>query len=307
MSTSAVPAEPPGYAGMKATEKIDWLWNTLIGETLYRPTTRPDLTMASPPTMLRIAGPTKTLAWTLDNDTDVMAPTRPKIIHAQGSVARIEFETSGDSPYSGVLAAPPAGGAIGLLRMSLAVPPSGKRAVTPGIGLKLLVDGKPALDLLAMNHTVGQGRDINLFANSFTHDLTYEHTQLRPPQKLLQLFFKRVSAQPRRLTIDHLVETTADGSVVAEPRRPGRIVFLPHPDVRRVFRRRADEDFRDTLARVDEGSALYDVVAVHDETDEPSHTIGVLRLTGRFCSSTGGDRLFFRHVQDPADRLPVRS
>ena len=300
-----VPVPPANYVGMKADEKADWLWNTFIGATVYRATARPDLQMALPPTMLKVAGPRATLAWTLDNDTDVMDPTRPKIIHAQGSVARIEFETEADSPYTGVLSPPPTGGATGLLRMSLAIPPSGKKAVTPGIGLKLLVDGAPSLDLLAMNHTVGQGRDINLFSNSFSHDLTYEHSELRPPQKLLQFFFKRVSAQPRRLTIDHLVATARDGATVAEPRRPNRLVFRPHADVRRHFRRRADEDFRDTLELLEPGTTLYEVVAVHDGTDKPDELIGHLRLTDRFTSSAGGDRLFFRHVQDPADRLPI--
>ena len=93
--------------------------------------------------------------------------------------------------------------------------------------------------------------------------------------------------------------------MVAEPRRPGRLVFHPHADVRRLFRRRADEDFRDTLARIDEGTVLYDVVAVNDETAEPDRVIGQIRLLDRFTTSAGGDRLFFRHVQDPADRLPI--
>ena len=300
-----VPAPPANYSGMKAVEKADWLWNTFIGSTIYRPSARPDLQMALPHTMLKVAGPKATLAWTLDNDTDVMDPTRPKIIHGQGAVARIEFETEAHSRYTGVLAGPPVGGATGLLRMSLAVPPSGKKAITPGIGLKLLIDGAPSLDLLAMNHTVGQGRDINLFSNSFTHDLTYEHSELRPPQKLLQLFFQRVSSQPRRLTIDHFAATARDGATVAEPMRPGRLVFRPHADARRLFHRRADEDFRDTLTLLDEGAVLYEVVAVNDETSEPDEVIGRIRLLDGFTSSAGGDRLFFRHVQDPDDRLPV--
>lgn len=305
MTIPEVPVPPADYVGMKAVEKADWLWNTFIGDTVYRPSDRPDLEMASPPTMLKVAGPKATLAWTLDNDTDVMDPTRPKIIHTQGAVARIEFETEPGSPYSGVLAAPPIGGATGLLRMSLAVPPSGKKAVTPGIGLKLLVDGAPSLDLLAMNHTVGQGRDINLFSNTFTHDLTYEHSELRTSQKVLQFFFKRVSSQPRRLTIDHLAATCRDGATVAAPQRPGRLVFQPHHDVRRLFRRRADDDFRDTLAELDVGTTLYDVVAVHDETPDPDELIGHVRLLERFTTSAGGDRLFFHHVQAPTDRLPI--
>ena len=50
---------------------------------------------------------------------------------------------------------------------------------------------------------------------------------------------------------------------------------------------------------------LYEVVAVNDETSEPDEVIGRIRLLDGFTSSAGGDRLFFRHVQDPDDRLPV--
>ena len=68
---------------------------------------------------------------------------------------------------------------------------------------------------------------------------------------------------------------------------------------------RSDRDLSDTLTRIDEGSVLYDVVAVDDETSEPDEVIGRIRLLEGFTSSAGGDRLFFRHVQDPDDRLPV--
>ncbi len=296
-----IPRPPANYESLTAVAKADWLWESLIAGTAYHPTTQPDLKMASPAAFLKVVAPRKTLAWTLDNQTDLMAADRPKIIHAQGTVALVALEIDDNSRFTGALAPAPVGGGVGLLRMSLAVPPSGKKAVTPGIGLKLLVDGAPSLDLLAMNHTVGQGRDINLFSNTFTHDLTEEHTELRPPQEFLQKFFNRVSTAPRRLTIDHLAATATDGSTAADPQRPGRLVFAPHADVLRVFRGRAHEDFRDTLALIEPGACLYDVLAV-DGKDESS--IGRIRLRKHFTASAGGDRLFFRHVQDPADRVP---
>lgn len=304
MNIPETPNPPTDYGSWKAGEKADWLWETLIGTTAYRATTRPDLAIASPLEMLKVAGPRRTLAWTLDNQTDVMAADRPKIIHTHGTVAVIDVEIDDHSLFTGALAPSPVGGGVGLLRMSLAAPPTGKKAVIPGFGLKLLVDGAPSLDLLAMNHTVGQGRDINLFSNTFTHDLSHEHSELRPPQRIMQRFFTRVSSQPRRLTIDHFAATSADGSVIAEPRRPARLVFRPHVDVRRVFRGAADYDYRDTLARIAAGTCLYDIVAV-DGKDEID--IGRIRLRGPFVASAGGDRLFFRHVQDPADRVPLHS
>jgi hypothetical protein len=257
--------------------------------------------MASPVTMLRVAGPRKVLARTLDRTDDLMAPDRPKIIHAQGSVALVRLETEPDSPYSGMLAPEPVGGGRGLMRISLAVPAVGKAAFTPGFGLKLPVDGRPSLDILAMNHTVGQGRDVNVFANTFTHDLRDEHDELRAPQKLLQVFFRRVSSEPRRLVIDDFVTTTRSGDTVAEPMCPARLVFRPGSGVRHQFRCRMVEDFRDSLARVEVGSKLYDVEAV--DGDEQSRVIGRIMLEERFTASAGGDRLFFRHPVAETDRI----
>ena len=163
------------------------------------------------------------------------------------------------------------------------------------------MDGAPSLDILAMNHTVGQGRDVNLFANTFTHDLRDEHKELRPPQRLLQFFFTKVSREPRRLTIDHFARTTRDGSTVAAPVVPRRLVFRPDRAVRRRFRTRDLEDFRESLARLEPGATLYEVEAV--ETPERTRRIGTLVLETGFVSSTGGDRLFFRHTIAPDDRI----
>jgi hypothetical protein len=292
---------PSGYEGWKAAEKLDWLWHELIEPHEYTPVTRPDLTMASPVTMLRVAGSRQVLARTLDRADDLMEPDRPKIIHAHGSVALVRLETEADSPFTGVLAPSPVGGARGIMRISLAVPAVGRAAFTPGFGLKLAVDGRPSLDILAMNHTVGQGRDVNIFANTFTHDLCHEHKELRPPQKLLQVFFRRVSHEPRRLVIDDFAATTRSGDTVTEPVRPERLVFRPGRDVRRQFRRRKVEDFRESLARVDVGSVLYEVESV--DGGEAPRVIGRIVLESAFIASAGGDRLFFRHPVAEADRI----
>lgn len=302
--TDAPTATPAGYTDWHAAAKRNWIFDELLCGSEYRPVERPDLTMAKPWVMASVAAQPATLARTLDRTRDLMEPDRPKIIHAQGAVAMVEFETFADSPFTGVLGAPPHGGAVGLVRISLAVPPQGKGSITPGMGLKLLVDGKPSLDLLAMNHTVGQGRDFNLFSNTFSHDLRSEHEELRPPQKLMSWFFKRVSSQPRRLTIDHLAAVQADGTVVPDPVVPTRIVFRPHTDVRRsVYAGAHGEDFRDPLMRIPAGTNLWTAEAVGAGPDGAPLPFGMLRTTTRFCCSAGGDRLFFRHHVHDGDRV----
>jgi hypothetical protein len=291
---------PQGYEGWKANEKLRWLWDDLIAPSRYTPVTRPDLDVASPVVMAQVATRREVLSRSFDRTDDLMDPSRPKIIHRQGSVGVVSVEIDEGSPYTGLLAGRPVGGGRGLMRMSLAIPPKGKAAFTPGFGLKVLIDGRPSVDVLAMNHTVGQGRDFNMFSNTFTHDLRDTHKELRPPHRFMELFFSRASVQPRRLVADEFVSVTSSGDTIAEPAGPDRLVFVPDRAVRRQFRTREPIDFREALERVAPGSTLYVIQAVDGGESVP---IGRIVLDEPFTASAGGDRLFFRHPVAPEDRI----
>ncbi len=293
---------PPGYESWDGGAKAAWLWSS-IEDSAHEPTTLPPLRLPfsdRPIAEMRVVLQRSELEKALDREDDLMEAGRPKIIHARGAVAQVEFETDPESPFTGLLGPPPAGGGSGLLRMSLVAKVKGKAAVTPALALKLFVDGLPSADLLAMNHTVGQGRDFDLFSNTMTNDLTHKHRELRPPQKIMSILFERVSRQPRRLVVDHLVERHSDGSAVSEPAAPDRLRFTPTSEAREIFVGQAGVDFRVVLAGVPTGTVLYEVEGV---TGSESVPFARLRMTSRFVSSDAGDRLYFRHVQDPADRI----
>jgi len=292
---------PQGYEGWKASEKLEWLWRDLILATEYSAVTRPDLSVAKPLVMAQIAGRREVLSQSFDRTDDLMDPTRPKMIHQQGSVGVVTVEIDAGSGYTGLLADSPDGGGRGLMRMSLALPPKGKAAFTPGFGLKVLISGRPSVDVLAMNHTVGQGRDFNMFSNTFTHDLRDTHKELRPPHKFMDMFFSRASTQPRRLVIDDFVATNKAGDTIAEPKGPTRLAFVPDSVVRKQFRTREPVDFREALAQVEAGSRLYEIQAIEGGGDP--RPIGRIVLDERFVASAGGDRLFFRHPVAPEDRI----
>ncbi len=293
---------PAGYVGWSAAQKHEWVWETLLCGHEHHPVDRPDLEMAGAWTMLTIAGRRSQLQKTLDHDGDCMPTGRPKIIHTRGVAAMVEFVPDASSPFTGILGPVPSGGATGVCRMSLAVPPSGARSFTPGMGLKFFVDGAPSLDTLAMNHTVGQGRDINVFANTFTHDLTGEHEELRVPQKVMSVAFRRVSSNPRRLSIAHFAEWCADGSRPDLPHVPDRLVFRPHREVVEHYNASWDDDVRDPIIALPSGIGLYTVEAANAADGAPL-PIGELRTTTRFVSSPGADRLFFRHHVVEDDRV----
>lgn len=291
--------EPDGYVGWSAVDKLDWLWNRLILGSAHDRTSLPALVLpfrTAPLTEARIVLDKTELDKALTRTSDLMEPGRPKLIHARGSVAHVRFVPAPDSPFTGLLAA---GAEIqGLLRLSLVARVFGDAAYTPAMALKLLIDGQPSADVLAMNHTVGQGRDFNLFANSMTNDLSETHDELRPAQRIMSFFFRRISKQPRRMVTTHLADRGGDGQRVMEPHAPDRLVFDATPEAKAIFTDRAGVDFRLVLADLEPGMTLFDVDGVlHGETVP----VGRLELLSPFVSSDGGDRLFFRHVHDPAD------
>ena len=296
------PEAPEDWVRQSAAEKAAWLTDA-IAATAYSSVSRPPLGFPPPremPAAIRTVLSTEELSRTLDHTGDFMPEGRPKIIHTQGTIAAVELETDDNSPWTGLLASPAnGGGALGILRLSLAAPPGPGRGHVPGLGLKLFIDGHPSADVCAVNHTNGQGRDSNLFANDLTHDLSDTHDQLRRPQAMMGQLFKRVSIQPRRLSIAHLVERDRSGAIIAEPAAPEKIVFRPCADVRDLFDGRHGEDYRQTLRSFDHADCAHIYELRHGPDGQ---LIGRLRLRTGFIDSKAGDRVFFRHVQDPADR-----
>ena len=293
---------PEGYESWTAEQKSHWLWTSLIQSTAHRPTSLPGLVLpfrTAPLTELGIVLRPHQLDKALTRQSDLMEPGRPKVIHAKGSVALVNFEPDSASKFTGLLAPSPEGGAIGLIRMSLVAKVFRDAAYTPALSLKLLIDAKPSADVLAMNHTVGQGRDFNLFSNTMTNDLTHTHEELRTAQRLMSVLFRRVSRSPRRMVTTHLAAQTQDGSAVVTPVAPDRLVFTPTPEAKAVFDGKAGVDFRLVLADLDPGTVLYTVSGVTGSEVEP---VGTVSTSTRFVASEGGDRLFFQHVHDPADR-----
>ena len=293
--------EPDGYVYWSASEKADWLWTRVVLGSAHNRTDLPPLALpfrTAPLTEARIVLSRSELEKALTRTSDLMEPGRPKLIHARGSVAQIELVPSRESVFTGLLSAGTQGGARGLIRMSLVARVFGDAAYTPAMAVKFLIDGAPSADVLAMNHTVGQGRDYDLFANDLTNDLSDTHDELRTAQKVMSLLFRRVSRQPRRMVSTHLATQLSSGSTVDDPRSPDRLVFRPSHAAQSVFTNRAGVDFRLVLSELEPGTVLYDVDGVLNGKVLP---VGALRLSSQFTSSDGGDRLFFRHVHDPAD------
>ncbi len=293
---------PSGYSAMSAVQKLDVVWEDMILPTKHLLTELPSQRLPfqeKPLVAAQVILKRDELEKALTRTDDFMEPGRPKIIHGVGSTAKVELEINPDSPFTGLLGPSSHQRAIGLLRMSLVGAVGPRMAYTPALALKLFVDGQPSCDLLAMNHTVGQGRDHNMFSNTMTTDLTHAHNELRPPQKVMKIFFNRVSHEPRRLTVDHFCRQGRDGALVDTAIAPDRLIFSPKQGPSAAFVKQEGVDFRRVLGSLEPGTVLYDVLAVSGSDAVP---LGELRTASRFVSSDAGDRLYFRHVQRPKDR-----
>src|SRR5262249_41735049 len=100
---------------------------------------------------------------------DELPVGRTKIIHTYGTAACIELVPRRGHPFTGVFRS----GARGIARLSLAFPGDD---FCPGIGLKLLIDGKPSVNVVPLPSLLGQGRDQNVFARAYVNPAPTETT-----------------------------------------------------------------------------------------------------------------------------------
>jgi hypothetical protein len=234
------------------------------------------------------------------SSSDEMPGGRPKLIHAFGSVAKIEFALDPAPPPSNPWIAPehrrPYTGLVapgqvvsGIARLSLAgLTPS----FSPGIAVKLFVDGRESANFQAMFRIDGQGDDKNFFANAFSNEVP-------PPAgfagQALDAVFKTVKRDSTFLPVTALGRYAVDGSEDPSPRSPRTLSLVPTPEVHQRISSSTTEDFRIGLRWIPPGTALYDVYASDARNDRPVH-IGTIRTASYLIASAHGDaELFFRH------------
>ncbi len=212
-----------------------------------------------------------------------------KLIHAIGSVAEVEL-VSVPSKYTGLYK-----GARGLARFSLAIKPG---SFTPGMGLKLFVDGKPSANVLAMQTVAGQGDDTNFFAHEFSNIIPLAPSG---PLQLLEGLFKLAVEKTNMLSVAPLARVEGGGTSVAAPVAPCQLYFTPTAATHALISSRSANDFRVDLARAAQGTSLYDVSGTDtcgETRPEARIRIGVLQTTSEMIPSEYGDAaLFFKHEE----------
>ena len=221
--------------------------------------------------------------------SDEFPKNRERLIHPNGAVAKVEWVPDTGVAASGIFKT----GALGLARLSLAGNPHAARSYIPGMGLKLLIDGHPSVNLQVMHKVTGQGKDQNFFKENFSNVIP------DPPffMWLFAMAFATVKNPPTVLSVNHLGVIRRDGTTVAveEIIPVYQIVMMPNHTL--DFDPQTSNDFREELAKIKENSVLYNLYIRHTKNDELVK-IGSLVTRSKFISSAYGDeRLFFQHYR----------
>ena len=225
-----------------------------------------------------------------------MPSERQKLIHVYGSAAKVSLNIFGNSTYSGLFKT----GGVGIARLSLAK--QDYTNFTPGMALKMLVDGERSQNFQVMYSVDGQGTNKNFFANKFSNIIPSPQSfTLKLLGKAFEAAIERLpgTAQDKPESINNLglyeqASVTNDGKPVAEVVAPYAVEFVPNP--RAGWDPTNGRDVRINLDGIATGTTLYTVVAKRSPTAE-GEVIGQLVTEGPFVASPYEDQtLFFQHA-----------
>jgi hypothetical protein len=281
---------PEDYQSWSARQKQAFIWNNRILTSRYQ--------QLPPLKKIDVVGLFLTaLSTKMDRESDEAPSDWKKAIHAHGSVAKVRFVATSNTPFTGLFK----GADFGLLRLSVTGEPTA-RGFAPGLAMKFFVDKNPSANFSALVSLEGQGNNYNFFANEFSNIVPVVN-RLGP--RLINLIFRRVSRYPTKLDLEALGQLTQTGQVETKLYYPLQLFLVPDPAIQ--FAAQPPHDFRQDLTTIAPGTHLFSVYALDPEAVEvaaigtpesrqKAELIGHIETTSEFVSSSYGDsRLFFRH------------
>jgi hypothetical protein len=180
---------------------------------------------------------------------------RNKTIHAQGSVAKVQWKSVGDHPYTGIFK----GADTGFTRWGSANPQNvDSPSMTPGMGVKFLRDGVDSGNFVAMWSVDGQ-KSMNWFANDFFTHIADAKSPLFMP---LEKRFATATDYITDIGMSDMAKYDQDGNEEAEVVFPWYLHFKPTGEF--MFPDTKEEgavEWQDSLATIPSGSVLYDIYA----------------------------------------------
>ncbi len=293
---------PDNYQSLSGGEKQATLWANVLA-TAYSDTALPNMGMvrfvlrASANGLFSVGHLRKSFL----HPSDEMPPGRVKIVHPFGSVCCVRFEATDGHPFTGLFRS----GAAGLMRIGLALP---SKEFTPGLGLKLFLDGRPSANVVVIPNLMGQGSDHNVFARRGSNVLPPFHgLMLNAIKVMFRRAVRTISSTDLswdRMPLDHVAAMTADGQPEKAPVVPYEMVL--EPSAQAHVSSAPEPDYRIKLKALRPGTLLY-VVSARAGPNAELLRVGTIRSSSEFVASSYGDtRLFFQHdVGNPPPGAPT--
>jgi hypothetical protein len=289
------------YSVLSACEKQAILWDHIVG-TEHQ--TLPEMSALGPKEFVYMT--LQKIQRKKDYDSDFSPAGWQKYLHKRGAIAKVAITKKGDHPYTGVFE----GAECALLRLSLTYKPSNKKAVAPGLALKVLRDNMSSANVSALYSIDGQGFNYNFFANDLSN--IAPKTEQRLP-KLMHLLFRKVTRYPEELLVDDFAKYSEHGEKVESSKAPRQIFFVPNKDLKFSA---APHEVRSDFLTIPSGTLIYTVYALSDKYRDHNYdaykdddikgflansvAIAEIHSTSEFIASEFGDvGIFFKHEIRP--------
>jgi hypothetical protein len=260
---------PLEYRTWSVERKLNFIWSRIIASEYE------DLPPFQPIDVLGLLF--TPLRKKMDDRVDESPAGWRKAIHAHGTVAQVEYVSTGDHPYTGLWQ-----GATGLVRLSVTGDPA-KRGFAPGLALKMLVAGQDSANFSALYTLNGQGQDHNFFAHPLSNIVPVVN-EFGP--QFINGIFRRVTRYPTKLSLQDFGIFDRSGNTISSPNSPEQISLVPELQFASN-----PHDFRTDLTPIPAETTIFTVMV-----SESRQVIGHLITKSKFVASAYGDRqLFFRH------------
>jgi hypothetical protein len=245
------------------------------------------------------------MSLSFDRVSDEMPEGRDKYNHAQGTVGQVSWENIGNHPYTGIFASGSSNAVIRLSEGNLLIPEA--TGLTPTMGLKLLRDGMPSVNIVA-NTSFEPLSSFNFFSANFHTHIPLFADECN--QQTVQRKFAEVTETIGALGLSEVSRFDSAGNPDSNNRFPFKIWFEPNqelralwPETREYNAEGAEVPFYEQLKEVQDGDVMFRVMAMNHPDDPqrfngPSRVdhIANIRLTSEMLTSPFGDtRLYFQH------------
>lgn len=287
---------PVDYEKWSGQAKRDFLWVERILPSQYRffnPThigTACKVALNAPVSMLSLF---QSFNHPSDEVPKILFFNRRKVLHPMGVVAKVRYRATNGS-ITGLLGEKDV---VGLVRLSIAAPLLPGVSFTPGMALKLFVDGKPSVNTHALHSLDGQGRDMSFFRYPFNTELSAPSSSLL---KAAAVWFSFFSKNPLRLGVEPFTLWQKDGTQVTKPSALYSLSFEAPRETKVLYNQLSsawgrDTDFRTLLEQFKPPLVLFQVYARSPQGS--LYPLGELELEDSpVASSYSENKLFFNHT-----------